>query len=449
MKTKRRRIVQSSYACRPNDGSEPGVGWNTAWEMAKENDVWVVTRTAFRSAIEAQLSKKPSPHLHFLYYELPDWTLWPRWVSRAVQLHYYLWQVGAYRLVRPLHDESPFDLAHHVTYVRYGTPSFFPLLDTPFVWGPIGGGEECPPAFLRDFGFRGNLFEAVRNLLLRLSRQDPFVRRTARRTSIALAASNDTAAIVQRLGVERVEICTPVALGSEELTLLSELSDTATMGTSTTTRESLTFLSIGRMLHWKGYHLALRAFAAARLPGAKYLLVGDGPQRKVLERQATRLNIAHQVHFLGTLDFDAMLKVLAQADVLLHPSLHDPGPTVIVQAMAAGKPVVCLDVGGPAIQVSPNTGFKVHPGTPQQVVRDIADTIRTLAGNRELISQLGKAARVRAHELFSWESRRGLMNDYYSQAIQFHDKTATSRAETLVDLPADETHLSLNSDDSS
>ena len=62
------------------------------------------------------------------------------------------------------------------------------------------------------------------------------------------------------------------------------------------------FISMGRFLHWKGYHLAVRAFSQANLPDAEYWLLGDGPERKRLEAHAQDLGIASQVKFWGRLD---------------------------------------------------------------------------------------------------------------------------------------------------
>jgi len=63
------KILLSAFACEPGQGSEEGVGWNTAIESAKYNEVWVVTRTFCKDAIEAELSRNPVPNLHFIYVE--------------------------------------------------------------------------------------------------------------------------------------------------------------------------------------------------------------------------------------------------------------------------------------------------------------------------------------------------------------------------------------------
>ena len=95
---RRLRVLLSAYACSPLYGSEPALGWGTAREMAKHHEVWVLTQSRHRSAIEAELARDPVPGLRFAYYELPRWVGWFRRGQRGVRLHSHLWQIGALRL---------------------------------------------------------------------------------------------------------------------------------------------------------------------------------------------------------------------------------------------------------------------------------------------------------------------------------------------------------------
>jgi hypothetical protein len=158
------KILLSAYACEPNQGSETGLGWNVAREVAKHHEVWVLTSEEHRSAIEAELARKPVPGLHFEYYDLPRWARWWKPGERGRQLHYSLWQFGAYRPAKRLYREVGIDLVHHVTYVTYWRPSLLALLPVPFIWGPVGGGETTPKGFRDNFSLGGRIYEQVRDL---------------------------------------------------------------------------------------------------------------------------------------------------------------------------------------------------------------------------------------------------------------------------------------------
>ena len=132
-------------------------------------------------------------------------------------LYYYLWQIGAYFVVKKLHRNIGFDLAHHVTFVKYWAPSFLALLGVPFIWGPVGGGESTPRGFQRSFSPRGRVHELMRDLARRLAELDPFVRRTARRAAIALATTTETEQRLQALGCRKILVYSQVGLSVEEL----------------------------------------------------------------------------------------------------------------------------------------------------------------------------------------------------------------------------------------
>ena len=178
------------------------------------------------------------------------------------------------------------------------------------------------------------------------------------------------------------------------------------------------FVSIGDLLHWKGFHLGLRAFAAADLPNAEYWLIGDGPERARLEGLgplARHFAIASPSS-AGYPAWMALDRAARNATALVHPSLHDSGGWVCLEAMAAGKPVICLDLGGPAVQVTPETGFKIAAGTPEQAVRDMAAAMRRLAQDEGLRRRMGEAGRRRVCEAFSWERKGEVLSAYYREA---------------------------------
>lgn len=163
-------LLLSAYACQPNMGSEPGVGWNLAQALAQHHRVWVLTRCSNRAAIEAELAEHPVANLTVVYCDPPP--LWRRLPAAQVP-HYYGWQIGAYFAAKALLNAVDIDLIHHVTYVRYSTPSFLTLLPVPVIWGPVGGGEMAPSPFWQDFSLRGQGYERVRSLVHRLGELIP------------------------------------------------------------------------------------------------------------------------------------------------------------------------------------------------------------------------------------------------------------------------------------
>ncbi len=407
------KVLLSAYACEPGKGSEPGVGWNWVRQIARfVDEVWVITRANNREGVERALSREPMPNVHWVYFDLPRWARFWKKGQRGVHIYYYLWQIKIYFLAKRLHRRVSFDLVHHVTFVNYWMPSFLALLPVPFVWGPVGGGESAPKIFYRTFSLRGKIYEYTRSLARWLGEHDPFVRITARKTAVALATTAETAVRLQWLGAQKVKIFSQVALLEEEISNLSTI--------PLYKGNPFRLLSLGRLLHWKGFHLGLQAFArfVQEFPKSEYWLIGDGPERKNLETLAQKLDIKNKVRFWGKLPRNEVLKKLAEVDILVHPSLHDSGGFVCAEAMAAGRPVICLDLGGPALQVTEETGFKIPAHTPKQVVEDMARAMLKVAKDISFRQKLGEAARRRVREYFSEEAKQRQLLKIYEEILK-------------------------------
>jgi glycosyltransferase involved in cell wall biosynthesis len=403
------KILLSAYACEPNRGSEPGIGWNMAQAVAKQHEVWVLTSNTHRAAIEVEMALRPIGNLHFVYLDPFSWVYdWSQEGQKTLwnaYFHYYFWQIAAYSVSRKLHQKIDFDLAHHVTYLKYQNPSFLALLPIPFIWGPIGGAESAPWAFWRDFTAKQKLFETLRTGSQISGRWDPLVRLTIRRSALIWAATEDTAQCLLGMGADQVEVVNPLGMHQSELQELRQYPPAPVA--------PIRFISIGRLLHWKAFHLGLKAFAKAQLPNAEFWIVGIGPDQARLQALAADLNIAHQVKFWGKLSRQDTLEKLAESHVLVHPSLHDSGGWVCLEAMAIGRPVLCLDLGGPAVQVGADSGIKVPAHTPDQAVNDLAQAITQLATDTELRERLGRGGQQRIHDQFTWESRAQALTTIY------------------------------------
>jgi len=382
------------------------VGWNWVRQIARFNEVWIVTRANNRHPIEEALTRDPLPNVHFVYFDLPAWARFWKRGACGVRPYYYLWQLGVYSLVKRLHRHVGFDLIHHVTFVNYWMPSFLAMLPVTFVLGPVGGGESAPPAFWWSFSFRGKIYEVLRGVARTIGHLDPFVRLAARRAQIALATTNQTAEKLKRLGCRKVRVVSQVGVNIDEFYRRVK-----------TQPRGFRLVSVGRLLHWKGFELGVRAFALFRtgFPDSEYWLIGDGPEKNRLQVLVRDLELGDSVRFLGTMSREQVLNTMAACDVLMNPSLHDSGSFVCVEAMAAGLPVICLDLGGPALQVTGKTGVKIHAGTPKQAIQDLAVAISQFASDPSNCERLGSSAWQHVRDHLVWERKGDLIHETYNQ----------------------------------
>ena len=413
------RVLVSAYACAPNRGSEPSVGWHVATQIARRHETWVLTSSENEDAIRGtMLEGGAAATINFIFVEpfgwTPDLPTRRRPIPLAANIHYYAWQAVAFAKARSLHERLGFDIVHHVTFVRYYSPSLMSLLPVPFIWGPVGGGESAPLSFWTGLGVRGVMFETVRVFARSLGEWDPFVRTTARRSAVVTATTPETAARLRRLGARNVGLMTAAGVSAEELARGRGSAQKPDPGPAF-------FLGVARLVPWKGLHLALRAFAVASLSDVTFRIVGTGADRPRLERLARRLGIEDRVEFTGELARNQVRSLLRDCLALVHPSLHDSGGTVCLEAMAAGKPVICLAVGGPATQVTNETGFLIPAVTPEQSVHRIADALTRVATDEALRRTLGENARDRVRAGFTWNERGRMLSHLYDRASRLTD----------------------------
>jgi glycosyltransferase involved in cell wall biosynthesis len=161
----------------------------------------------------------------------------------------------------------------------------------------------------------------------------------------------------------------------------------------------LAITMLGVLRPGKGHDVAMAAVSAlrTRFPALKLLIVGDGPTRADVARLAAGL----EGSVLLTGHRDDVPEVLAASDALVHPTERDAFPTALLEAMAAGLPIVATAVGGiPEIVVDGTTGLLIRP---QAGAEGLADALRRLLDDPALRARLGAAGRRRFEERFTAE----------------------------------------------
>ena len=175
----------------------------------------------------------------------------------------------------------------------------------------------------------------------------------------------------------------------------------------------------GLFQHLKGISFAIRSFVAMHemFPDARLTLIGHGPEMERIQELIRNAPDPNRIQILSWLPQDKFHRELAKGDVLLFPSFHDSGGLVIIEAMAMGIPVICLDRAGPAFLVSDQTGIKVPIESPEQVQQGLTDALIQLAGNPERCKQMGAAAKRRVDEHFLWKRKSEQLQSIYRDVL--------------------------------
>lgn len=418
------KVLLSTYSCFPTKTSEPGNAWRAINEALREHEVWAVIADAhrYRELTEPVLKKNPLPNFHPVFFKLPPAFRWMSGRGSTVAIHYHLWQERLRRLAGDLHRQVKFDLVHHVTFGRYWSPSGLRELSLPFIWGPVGAAETPPAAFVRELPWRYRLEEAARNGARNFCEHTTALRDTAAAATIAIGVTRESCTALTRLGARRVEQMPQLALTDEDLAQFAALPGVPP--------GPFRAICIGRHVHWKGFYLAIRAFAefARKNSEAELWIINDGPFRRELEKTAAQSRVTRRVKFLGTLPrYADVLEKLGQAHVLMHPALHEGFGNVCLEAMAAGRPVACLDIGGPASQITPETGFAAPATNPTEAVAALAGFLEKIDRDRGLLAAMSAAARAHVQKNFTMRQINERMRGFYAEAIVRHRESRSEK----------------------
>lgn len=172
--------------------------------------------------------------------------------------------------------------------------------------------------------------------------------------------------------------------------------------------------TVGSLYPVKGHTNLLKAAAQVVkvFPGIVFLIIGKGGLLSQLQDEAAQLKIESSIRFLGFRD--DIPELLQAMDIFVLPSLSEGVPLSLLEAMAAGKPVVATHVGGnPEVVVDEETGFLVQPNDPG----NLASRIIVLLKDKPLALKLGVNGQQRLRENFSLERMVNAYRDLYQEAL--------------------------------
>lgn len=393
--SKKYKILLSAYACEPNRGSEPGVGWNWAIEIAKRgHEVWVLTRANNKNVIEEYWANNPKPNnLHFLYYDLPkSLSFWKR-NGHGIHLYYFLWQIAIYLKFRKSIVEKNYDFIHHITFVTIHQPSFlFLIKNIPFFYGPAAGGDVIPFKLLKSFPLKQKSKEIFRNIQCHLLKIDPIRLWMFKKTKISFYNSKSTGLFIPKNTNRNSFLNLAIGVNKTEVTI--DLDFDAIFC-------NLNVVYVGNFQYLKGLHFLLNAYEDARVKQlSKLTLIGKNVELFEIKSEY----IEHIEWLTQQLLFDKY----KQFDIMIFPSLRDSGGMVVLEAMSNGVPVICLDLGGPGQIVDESCGrvISTQNKTEDEIVNAIVSAISELTSNPELLIKL-KYGAIEKAKYFSWKNTVG------------------------------------------
>jgi glycosyltransferase involved in cell wall biosynthesis len=395
------KILLSAYACEPNKGSEPEVGWKWATTLSElGHEIYVITRSNNKETIEDYLIKNKIYNLNFIYFDYPKWFLkiFKRKSNPHSYLYFLLWQVGIFFVVKPYIKKIKFDFIHHVTFVSFRYPSLLCLYKIPFIFGPISGGDTIPMSLRKSFPLLEKIKEFIRDLSNYYVKISPLTNLIFSKSHKIYVNSEATKKIIPARYHHKTELM--LAIGIDNLPNIDiNLNDNTRL---------FNMCYVGNLLNLKGTSILLETFNKLKKNNNNVFLTvaGLGPVEFMLRKKAKYYNIDNSISWLGKVERYKLFELYKKSDLLIFPSLRDSGGFVVLEAMSCGLPVATLDLGGPGQIVNNDCGIKININqkTENEIILELFNSINDLIINNDALYFKSKKSLERVQE-FSWKKK--------------------------------------------
>ncbi len=429
------KLLLLAYECSPYRGSECAVGWGRVLGAAKVAETHVVTSEANFFVLDRARAEGLVPVNVKFYTPAPDARL-RKWEERPVLFAYnyrayHHWQRLARVLIADLHRRECFDLVHQVNVCTFREPGYGHTLNTPFVWGPVGGTQNFPSRFLRTISPAEALKEGLRSVANKLALRKPRVRRAARKASMLFAANSTNERDFTHVFRQPPNLLLETGLHEVPEPDRTRFEHRVDDLRDRLPPSPLKLLWSGELQTRKALPVLLRALTLLS-PDVPWQLdvLGEGPMGERWAAQADSLGLGKKVRFLGRLPFQEATEYMHTADLFCFTSLRDTSGNVVLEALAAGVPVVCFDHQGASDMVSASAGIKLPVGSPQRAYRDWAQTIEQLARDPRKLLQLSIGATEQARH-FLWSQNHDIMNGVYRRLTEIGKDVSSSQSEVV------------------
>lgn len=399
------KVLVNAYACSPNMGSEPGMGWNWVSNIAKYCELYIITEEEFRDKIEAVVPILPQgENMHFYFLPVSQEVRDMCWNQGDWRFygHYRKWQKKALEVAQKICSEQKIDIVHHLNMIGFREPGYLWKLEGyKYVWGPVGGMETMPVAYLKGAGVQSILFNLLKNVINTLQyRVHPRVLKAAKHSDAIVAATRGCQLKMQRCYHKDVELLNETGCYPQE-----------TAGKEAGSKAQFNMMWCGKLDFRKRLDLAIRIVAELKDLNVKLHVAGSGDREKY-QKLARTIGIEDKIEWHGQVNHEEINGLMQQSDVFLFTSIMDATSTVVMEAIQNQLPVVCFDTCGFGTVVDETIGVKIPLSYPDKSVKDFATELRKLYNDRQGLAQLSENCKERI-KLFEWDYKAQRMVDIY------------------------------------
>ena len=396
-----KKILVSAYACEPYKGSEQGVGWNWVLQMAKNNEIHIITRANNQNVIPENFSN----NIFFHYYDTTNFIKNLKNKAKGLYFYYFFWQVGILPLASKIIRQNKIDYTMHLTMGSIWMPTFLYFFKTNFIWGPIGGGEGIPKSFLSSLPLKDRIIQNFRYLLRTTSIINPFIFFPSRKAKIIIARTHNTKEYIPKHFRNKTKVFLETSIENEIFNHIKKKSSS----------EKVELVFTGILVPFKNLITLIKSLKYVKYDSYHLTIIGSGSEKKKLETELFKMDLSEKVTFVEEISRNQVIESLIKSDIYLFPSLREGGSWALMEAMAIGLPVICLKWSGMEIITNEDCAIQLPITNPEQMTKDMAKAIHKLIENSKLRENMGNAGRERIKNIFNWDVKGKFMEELLNE----------------------------------
>ena len=398
------RILLSAYQCAPGQGSVSQIGYEWYSRLAQLTPVTLVTHIRNKPWLEpARIADSEILYIDTEAFAGPLYRTATRLFPRSQHavfllssLDYFAFDRQSRRLLQRMQQQGRnWEIIHCPTPVSPLAVPTLHRLGVPSVLGPWNGGLQSPKTFPEFMKQDSAWLYPLRNL----GKVFETLNGGMAHASLIFSA---TAATDNAIPAGHRSRCVRMLENGVDLSIFRR--EPWPMAPSKT--NPLRVLFVGRLIPAKGVPMLLDAVAQlAKETPVRLTVIGDGPESDGLQQYAATHEVQSAVEFAGARSLPDVAAAMRTAHVFCLPSVRESGGSVLLEAMAAARPVVAVAYGGPREIVDEEVGHAIEPIGRDFVVRDLTLTLRDVVDRPDIWQRKGERGRQRAELEFGWDAK--------------------------------------------
>lgn len=398
------RILILADEFNPEWPSLPIVGYKYALEIARHCDVTVVTHVRNRENVQKANCPLRVVYLDTEYVAAPMFRLARLlrggeevgWSTSQIMnyLPYLAFERAAWQMFKPQLRAGAFDIVHRITPMSPTMPSYIAHKSpVPFVIGPLNGALPWPAAFAAEQTREKEGLRKFRDFYKYL----PYARSTYDDAACVLTAFSHTRADLARVPDDRTVMFPEIGFDPA-------IFNDAGAKPAGQRGDHVRFMFAGRLVPYKLPELPLHAFARSPLLRQHHLhILGDGPELPRMQAFIADHNLQDCVTLEGRKSQAQVAQWMRDTDVFVFPSIRELGAGVVVESMACGQHLICVDYGAPGDLTGHGTRGDAVPMAPFDTLTDgFRRAMERAVTDRPRSAELAGAARQYAMDFFPW-----------------------------------------------